>query len=121
MTPMSEPSRLCLRPTNIRGFSFGGDERVTAIRRQHQRFRRIKSHGELLSQRRIAPLWDDLTTLGVGDDVFVDTTTANRVMIRWNATSVATGAAEDDCSLLTTRPSYCAVQPPSMNRVWPVM
>ena len=47
---------------------------------------------ELLTQRRIAPLWDDLTTSGVGDDIFVDTSTAGRVTIRWNATVVAGGS-----------------------------
>ncbi len=46
---------------------------------------------EFLTQRRIAPLWDDLTTLGVGDDVFVDTSISDRVTIRWDATNVADG------------------------------
>jgi hypothetical protein len=46
---------------------------------------------ELVANKRIAPLWDDLTTLGTNDDVFVDTTSADRVTIRWNATSLTGG------------------------------
>src|SRR5262249_12254712 len=42
----------------------------------------------LQSRIRIAPLWDNLKTNGTGDDVFVDTSVANRVTIRWNATNV---------------------------------
>ena len=43
---------------------------------------------ELLEQKRIAPLWDDLRTDLTGDDVFVDTSVAGRVRIRWNASRV---------------------------------
>ena len=34
----------------------------------------------------MAPVWDELTTSGTGDDIFVDTTTTDEVTIRWNAT-----------------------------------
>jgi parallel beta-helix repeat protein len=44
---------------------------------------------EHLTRKIIAPLWDSLTTLGPGDDVFVDTATTGRVTIRWNATNTA--------------------------------
>ena len=33
----------------------------------------------------IAPLWDNLRTNGVGDDIFIDTATAGQVTIRWDA------------------------------------
>jgi hypothetical protein len=42
---------------------------------------------ELKQFARIAPLWDDLTTLGVGDDIFIDTSIAGQATIRWNATN----------------------------------
>jgi hypothetical protein len=44
------------------------------------------SSDKLAANIRIAPLWDDLSTTGAGDDIFVDTTVAGRVTIRWNAT-----------------------------------
>jgi parallel beta-helix repeat protein len=43
---------------------------------------------ELLSQRRIAPLWDDLTTALTGDDIFVDTSVVGQIKIRWNASRI---------------------------------
>jgi parallel beta-helix repeat protein len=46
---------------------------------------------ELLRNRRIAPLWDELRTSGAGDDIFVDASAAGRVTVRWNATVEATG------------------------------
>ncbi|NIP92610.1 MAG: hypothetical protein GWO24_03740, partial [Akkermansiaceae bacterium] len=39
----------------------------------------------------MAPLWDNLNTLGVGDDIFIDTGTPGQVTVRWDATN-----AEDD-------------------------
>jgi hypothetical protein len=36
--------------------------------------------------RRIAPMWDNLTTLGTGNDIFVDTTLSGQINIRWRAT-----------------------------------
>ncbi|MFC1783346.1 right-handed parallel beta-helix repeat-containing protein, partial [Planctomycetota bacterium] len=47
------------------------------------------STAELLSHKRIAPLWDDLKTNGAGDDIFVDESVANQVTIRWDATNKA--------------------------------
>jgi hypothetical protein len=46
---------------------------------------------EFLSNRRIAVLWDNIRTNGTGDDIFVDTSVANQVTIRWNATNEADG------------------------------
>ncbi len=43
---------------------------------------------ELLTQRRIAGLWDDLTTALTGDDIFVDTSMAGQVKVRWNASRI---------------------------------
>jgi len=42
---------------------------------------------EFISQRRIAPMWDDLKTNGAGDDIHVDTSLGDRVTIRWDATN----------------------------------
>ncbi len=44
------------------------------------------STSELLLNARIAPLWDNIFTYNEGDDVFVDTSVANQVTIRWNGT-----------------------------------
>ncbi len=46
------------------------------------------STAELLTQRRIAGLWDDLTTALTGDDIFVDTSMAGQVKVRWNASRI---------------------------------
>ncbi len=43
---------------------------------------------ELLTQRRITALWDDLTTALTGDDIFVDTLLTDRVTVRWNASRI---------------------------------
>jgi hypothetical protein len=40
----------------------------------------------LQSTKRIAPLWDNLTTLGAGNDIFVDSSEMGQVTIRWRAT-----------------------------------
>jgi parallel beta-helix repeat protein len=41
----------------------------------------------------IAPLWDAINTFSnVADDIFVDTSVANQIKIRWNASQVGTGA-----------------------------
>jgi hypothetical protein len=45
----------------------------------------------LLSNRRIAPLWDDLRTNQLGEDIFVDTSAAGQVTFRFKA-STFTGA-----------------------------
>jgi len=50
------------------------------------------STASLNSAIRIAPLWDDLRTDQTGDDIFVDTSIANQITIRWAATVKATGA-----------------------------
>jgi hypothetical protein len=42
------------------------------------------SQAELLSRVRIAPLWDDLRTDGVGEDIYVDTTNPDAITIRWD-------------------------------------
>jgi hypothetical protein len=47
------------------------------------------SVASLAAFARIAPLWDDLRTDGPGDDIFVDTSHANQVTIRWRATNEA--------------------------------
>lgn len=39
----------------------------------------------LISNRRIAPLWDDLKTNPTGKDIYVDATQPDRVTIRWDA------------------------------------
>ena len=49
------------------------------------------STAELRARRLIAPLWDNLRTDGTGDDIFVDTSVADRVTVRWNATDETTG------------------------------
>ncbi|MCC5830183.1 MAG: right-handed parallel beta-helix repeat-containing protein, partial [Phycisphaeraceae bacterium] len=47
---------------------------------------------EKLGQRaRIAPMWDALRTNGAGNDIFVDTSVAGQVTIRYNATHNVTG------------------------------
>ena len=43
---------------------------------------------ELLTQRRIAALWDDLTTALTGDDIFVNPSVPGRVTVRWNASRI---------------------------------
>ncbi|MFM8324561.1 MAG: hypothetical protein ACKN9U_06860, partial [Pirellulaceae bacterium] len=47
---------------------------------------------KLKANRIIAPLWDNLRTNGTGDDIFVDTSVAGQVTIRWNATNEANDA-----------------------------
>jgi len=44
---------------------------------------------KLRNNRIIAPLWDNVKTNGAGDDIFVDTSTAGQLTIRWNATNEA--------------------------------
>ncbi len=43
---------------------------------------------------RLAPLWDDLTTAGTGDNIFTDNTVAGETTIRWNATNKADGSSD---------------------------
>ena len=47
------------------------------------------SDAALALHRRIAPLWDNLRTDQTGDDIFINTSVANQVTIRWNATNEA--------------------------------
>src|SRR4029077_1737794 len=51
------------------------------------------SDAKLVGSRVLAPFWANLRTNGTGNDVFVDTSVANQVTVRWNATSVADGSA----------------------------
>ncbi|MCA9135262.1 MAG: right-handed parallel beta-helix repeat-containing protein, partial [Planctomycetales bacterium] len=46
------------------------------------------STAELDDYPRIAGLWDTIRTTGPGDDIFIDTTVADQVTIRWDATKV---------------------------------
>ncbi len=50
------------------------------------------STAKLLSDVRIAPLWANLSTAGAGDDIFVDTSVANQITIRWKAVNEANGS-----------------------------
>ena len=43
--------------------------------------------GGLIARRRIAALWDNLRTDGSNDDIFIDTSVAGQVTVRWNATN----------------------------------
>ena len=45
------------------------------------------STSNLARNRRIAPLWDDLTTEYYSDDIYVDTSRSGEVTIRWEATT----------------------------------
>jgi hypothetical protein len=47
------------------------------------------STAALSTRVRLAPLWDDLRTDGPDDDIFVETSTAGQVTIRWDATNKA--------------------------------
>ena len=47
--------------------------------------------GDFLANRRMAPLWADLRTDLTGDDIYVNTSIANQVTIRWVATAKSTG------------------------------
>jgi branched-chain amino acid transport system substrate-binding protein len=44
---------------------------------------------DFLSNRRMAPLYDDLSTVGAANDIFVSTATPGRVIIRWAALNKA--------------------------------
>lgn len=57
------------------------------------------SEALLASNRRIAPLWDDLRTDQPGDDIFVDMSTSGEITIRWQA---ATYSALQPVSFSTT-------------------
>jgi hypothetical protein len=46
----------------------------------------------LVGNTRIAPLWANIRTDRAGNDIFVDTSVANQVTIRWAATNVADGS-----------------------------
>jgi len=47
------------------------------------------SIAKLSANRLIAPLWQNLKTTGTGDDIFVTTSVAGQITIRWNATNEA--------------------------------
>ena len=49
------------------------------------------SVSQLIGSARIAAYWCDLRTDNTGDDIFVDTSLADRVTIRWNATIYSGG------------------------------
>jgi len=49
------------------------------------------SNSLLISNRRIAPMWDDLRTLGVGNDIFIDASVPQQVTIRWKGTTYSGG------------------------------
>lgn len=51
------------------------------------------SDGSLLNDRRIAPLWANLRTDLPGDDIYVDTSMANQVTVRWQATDASNGSS----------------------------
>ena len=42
---------------------------------------------ELLAFKRIAPLWDNLSTSETGNDIYIDESVADQVTIRWDATN----------------------------------
>ena len=50
------------------------------------------SVASLAGALRIASMWDDLRTDQAGNDIFVDTSVANQIAIRWNATNQADGS-----------------------------
>ncbi|MFN7806896.1 MAG: right-handed parallel beta-helix repeat-containing protein, partial [Planctomycetaceae bacterium] len=52
----------------------------------------VNTTSKLVTNRIIAPLWDNLRTNGTGDDIFINTATAGQVTIRWNATNEANSA-----------------------------
>ncbi|MBN2473521.1 MAG: putative Ig domain-containing protein [Pirellulales bacterium] len=52
------------------------------------------SQNELINTARIAVLWDDLTTTGSGDDIYV-TQTAEYVAVRWDAHALMTATEVD--------------------------
>ncbi len=60
------------------------------------------SGAALRATRRIAPLWDDLTTIGTGDNIFVDSSVSNQVTIRWNATNKIDGRDVQFAVVLTS-------------------
>jgi uncharacterized repeat protein (TIGR01451 family) len=55
---------------------------------------------KLFASRIIAPFWASLRTNGTGNDIFVDTTVANQVTVRWNATGVADGSPVNVSAIL---------------------
>jgi parallel beta-helix repeat protein len=52
----------------------------------------VNSNAKLQTTIRIAALWDDLRTDGIGDDIFVDSTVANQITVRWDATNKTDGS-----------------------------
>jgi hypothetical protein len=50
-------------------------------------FDTANSTDKLVNNTVIAPLWESLSTGGSGDDIFIDSTVANQITIRWNATN----------------------------------
>ncbi len=72
----------CRVSTN--GFIYFGND-------YYQSFDKTNTQAELIARPMIAPLWADLKTNGAGDDIYVDSSVAGQVTIRWNATVVANG------------------------------
>lgn len=56
---------------------------------QTNAFDNTNTLSELMQFPRVAPLWDDLTTAGTGDDIFIDNSVSGVTSIRWNATNKA--------------------------------
>ena len=44
---------------------------------------------KLAAYPRVAPLWDDLTTSGATDNIYIDTSTIGQATVRWDATNKA--------------------------------
>jgi hypothetical protein len=53
----------------------------------------VNSQALLISNQRIAPLWDDLRTDQTGGDIFIDESVPQAVTIRWSATTHSGGHA----------------------------
>ncbi|HEV3345215.1 MAG TPA: right-handed parallel beta-helix repeat-containing protein, partial [Pirellulales bacterium] len=58
------------------------------------------SDAKLESSRMLAPFWANLRTDASGDDVSVDTSVANQITIRWQATSVTDGSIVNFAAIL---------------------
>ncbi len=73
----------------------------------------------LIADRRIAPLWDDLSTAGAGENIFIDTSVPGEITIRWKAhtyagshpVDVAATLRENGDILFHYGPSNAAVTP----------
>jgi parallel beta-helix repeat protein len=57
-----------------------------------QAFNGVNSLAEFIAYPRIAPLWDDLRTDTPGSDIYVDSSIANQITVRWQATLKSDGS-----------------------------